>query len=129
MKATGDWTIDMLFEGRPEARRLFEGIRAAIESIGPVTVETMKTQVSFASTRKFAWVWLPQIWVKKRPDDSVTLTFDLNHQISDQRIVQAVEPSPGHWTHHVLINDESDIDESVLNWLRQAYVKGLRPEV
>jgi hypothetical protein len=44
---------------------LFEKVRLFIESIGPVTMEATKTQVSFGTTRKFAWVWLPQIYTKK----------------------------------------------------------------
>jgi hypothetical protein len=35
--------------------------------------------------------------------------------------VEAVEPHPGHWTHHVVIEDETDLDGAVDGWLREAY--------
>ncbi len=89
--------------------------------MGPVSVEPMKTQVSFGAGRKFAWVWLPQLWTSKRPENSITLTFDAGRRIDHERIAEAVEPRPGRWTHHVIIEKESDIDEDVRAWLREAY--------
>jgi hypothetical protein len=126
MTADGTWTIDKLFEGRAEARRLFEGVRIEIEKFGPVKVTPLKTQVSFGTDRKFAWVWLPQTWIKKRPEGSVTLTFSLPNEVVDSRIVQALEPYPGRWTHHVIIESKSDLDQTVLSWLREAYVNSKR---
>jgi hypothetical protein len=103
LKAAGHWTVEELFSERPGAFMLFEKVRLFIESIGPVTMEATKTQVSFGTTRKFAWVWLPQIYTKKRPENSITLTFDLGRPITHDRIAEAVEPRPGRWTHHVII--------------------------
>ena len=100
---------------------LFEKVRLFIESIGPVTIEATKTQVSFGTTTKFAWVWLPQIYTKKRPENSITLTFYLGRHITHDRIVEAVEPRPGRWTHHIIIEKEEDLDADVQEWLREAY--------
>jgi hypothetical protein len=61
MKTKRYWTIGQLFTGRPAAFRLFGNVRKFIETLGPVTVEATKTQVSFGTTKKFAWVWLPQM--------------------------------------------------------------------
>ncbi len=124
MKTPGNWTIEGLFQGRPEALKLFDAVRRYIESIGPVTVEAMKTQVSFGAKNKFAWVWLPQLWTRMRPENSITLTFVAGRHINHDRIAKAVEPRPGRWTHHVIIEDESDIDEDVRAWLHEAYALG-----
>jgi hypothetical protein len=121
MKKPGSWTIEGLFEGRPESLKLFNVVRSYIESLGPVKVEAAKTQVSFGAKMKFAWVWLPQTWTKKRPEDSITLTFDMGHRIAHDRIVEAVEPRPGRWTHHVIIEKASDLDDDVRAWLRESY--------
>jgi hypothetical protein len=123
-RAPGIWTIDGLFEGQPGSLRLFEAVRKYIESLGPVTVEAAKTQVSFGVKTKFAWVWLPQTWIKKRPLNTITLALDLDHEVKDWRIVQAVEPRPGRWTHHILINEDSDLDDKVKGWIREAYKNG-----
>jgi len=84
----------------------------------------MKTQVSFGARTKFAWVWLPQLWTKKRPEKSITLTFNVGRHIKHDRIVEAVEPRPGRWTHHVIIESKSDLDEDVREWLCEAYAFG-----
>lgn len=128
MKAPGHWTIDTLFEGRPAARMLYERIEAYIRSLGTVRVEAAKTQVSFGTQRKFAWVWLPQMWIKKRPENSVTLAFDLGRRVRSARIASAVEPRPGRWTHHVLIDKPADLAPDVRRWLREAYQNSLKPK-
>ncbi len=121
MKTLGVWTIEGLFAGRPESRKLFEVVRSYIESLGQVKIEAMKTQVSFGVRTKFAWIWLPQMWIKKQPENSIVLTFDARRRIEHPRIKQAVEPRPGRWTHHVVIEKPSDFDENVRQWLREAY--------
>jgi hypothetical protein len=113
--------VEELFSERPGAFMLFEKVRLFIESIGPVTREVTKTQVSFGTTRKFAWVWLPQTYTKKRPEKSITLTFALGRHITHDRIAEAVEPRPGRWTHHVIIEKEEDLNADVQEWLREAH--------
>ena len=121
MKTSGNRTIEGLFVGRAEAFRLFNVIREYIESIGPVKIEPSKTQVSFGEKTKFAWIWLPQMWIKKQSENSITLTFSLRRSVKHSRIKSTVEPYPGRWTHHVVIEKESDLDEDVREWLREAY--------
>jgi hypothetical protein len=108
-----EWTLERLFEGRPEALELFKLVREYIESLGPAQLEVSKTQVSFGLKTKFAWVWLPQLWIKKRSNESITLAFAMSYRVQDSRIAEAVEPRPGRWTHHVLINSPEDFDEQV----------------
>jgi hypothetical protein len=121
VNAPGIWTLEGFFEGRPKSLRLFCLMRKYLETLGPVEVEVMKTQVSFAAGRKFAWVWLPQMWVK-RTEASITLTFDLPRHIEHPRIEKAVEPRAGFWTHHVIVEKEADLDGDVRGWLAEAYV-------
>jgi hypothetical protein len=112
---------ERLFADNPTRLRLFRATRALIESLGDVQVEATKSQVSFGTDRKFAWVWLPPKWDRKRPDDCIVLSFGLRHEVKDSRIEQAVEPHPGRWTHHVVVTDESDLDPTVVQWLREAF--------
>ncbi len=51
-------------------------------------MEATKNQVSFGTTTKFAWVWVPQLYTKKRPENSITLTFDLGRHITHERIAE-----------------------------------------
>ena len=114
-------SIDALFEGRDEARALYEEVRAYLMSLDGVKMDVKKTQVSFGTRRKFAWVWLPQLWTKNRPETSITLTFDLDHKITNKRIAEAVEPRAGLWTHHVVIEASGDLTAEVKQWLKEAW--------
>ncbi len=111
---------ERLFEGRPKALRLFRLIENHIRKLGPVKVKATKTQVSFSRNRGFAWVWLPQMWVKA-PQDSITLAFALSRRVEHPRIKDAVEPYPGRWTNHTIIEEETQIDKTLIDWLREAY--------
>jgi hypothetical protein len=125
MKVPGKWEIEDLFIKRPKSLELFHHVRAYIESLGAIKIEAMKTQISFGTKRKFAWVWLPQMWTKTRAENSITLTFDLPKKIVDQKI--AVKTRPGHYTHHVIIQKKSDLDSSVKKWLRESHIFSQSP--
>lgn len=121
MKKPGTWTLEQLFAKRPAALSLFHVIYHFVGSLCPVTMEVLKTQVSFGAKTKFAWVWLPQIWIRKQPEDSIVLTFALRRRIADVRVKQVAEPRPGRFMHHVVIRWEADLDGEVRGWLREAY--------
>lgn len=120
-----DAIVDFFTE-HPKACPLFFQVQEYLHSLGPVKTEVMKTQISFGTDRKFAWVWLPQRWTNNRPAASITLTFDLDRQVVHDKIVQAVEPRPHHWTHHVVVKEAADFDEDVRAWLLEAYQWSLR---
>ncbi|XUX00288.1 MAG: DUF5655 domain-containing protein [Dehalogenimonas sp.] len=112
---------EALFKDRLVSLNLFNQVRFYIESLGPVNVEFMKTQVSFGSKRKFAWVWLPQMWIKKQPEDNIVLTIGLDRKLESPKITEVVQPYPGRWVHHIVIGKEADFDAHVRGWLRLAY--------
>lgn len=104
---------------------LYLAVEEMINSIGPVSIEVMKSQISFGTKTKFAWVWKPQTWSKKRPENSIVLTFGVGRHIQNEKIVEAVEPYPGRWTHHVIIQNNSDLNNDVYQWLCEAYAFSL----
>lgn len=63
--------------------------------------------------------------VKKRPENSIVLTFGVGRFIENKRIVDSVEPYPGRWTHHVIIQNEADLNKEVFTWLCEAYTFSL----
>lgn len=120
----GGWSLDTLFAGRPACRALYEAAERFITSLGPLEIRVTKTQVSFAVKRQFAWVWMPQLWTKGRPADSIVLSFTLERRVEHPRIVEAVEPYPGRWMHHVILEEESELDDTLHAWLADAYAYG-----
>lgn len=117
-----DEAVIRLFDAIPGGLSLYGEIESHLLSLGSdVTVRPLKTQVSFASKRTFAWVWPPIRRVKNRPESYVVLTIGLRRRLEDPRVVEAVEPRPGRWTHHLLVTRPGDLDETVLGWLEEAY--------
>lgn len=127
MQEPQEHTLKSFMAGKPQALALAGALREYLESLGPVREQMMKTQISFAVRRKFAWIWMPAMWVKNRPPDCVALTFVLDRRIDDALITQAVEPRPGIWTHHIVLTGTADFDSRCKQWLRQAYQYGSAP--
>ena len=48
-------------------------------------------------------------------------TLGLGRRVEHPHILQAVEPYPGRWTHHVLVTEADQIDEELMGWLREAW--------
>ncbi len=113
--------IEAFFAGKIEAKALFMAVDRKIRSIGPAIIKVSKTQISFATRTQFAWVWMPQPTDRKRPMHSLVLSFGCGRQIVHDQIVEAIEPYPGRWTHHVIIAEEADLTAAVDAWLREAY--------
>ena len=117
---SGERLEEVLAEDR-KAHKLFNLVTKYLISLGGVESATRKTQVSFKHRRAFAWIWLPQMWIKQQPRGSITLTFGLDHQVRARRIKQSVEPYPGRYTHHVVITTADEFDAQVKRWLREAH--------
>ena len=58
---------------------------------------------------------------KDWPQDCLLVTFGLSHRLSSPRIAVAVEPYPNRWTHHVVVSRLEELDEELMDWLREAY--------
>lgn len=104
----------------PATIPLYQAVEARILSLVPAEVEVRKTQVSFRHGTCFAWVWPPIRPMKGRPDRYVVLTLSLGRQIEHARILESLEPYPGRWTHHLLIQSADDLDETLDGWIRDA---------
>jgi len=113
--------IDAFFSGNQDRVELYMAVEETIKSFGPITIEITKSQISFGTKYKFAWVWMPPDSSRKRPKNSIVLSFGLDHRVQNKKIVEAVEPYPGRWTHHIIIQNETDLDTDVIKWLRLAY--------
>lgn len=114
-------TLDEFFRGRERSRRIFDALRAAIAEIGPVDVRVTKSQVAFRRRRAFAWAWMPGMYL--RGDHApLVLTLSFAGAQESPRWKEIVEAAPGRFTHHLELWAESEIDEEVRDWLREAWL-------
>ncbi|NCA97941.1 MAG: hypothetical protein EOM08_00925 [Clostridia bacterium] len=119
--------IQQLFSNQLALIPVYENLEQWILGLPGTRVVYRKTQASFYARRTFASAWPPVLPAKNRPDTYFVVSFYLDFQVVHPRIVSAVEPHPGQWTHHVLITSAADLDETLLAWLREAY-EGARQE-
>ena len=87
-------------------------------------MKIQKTQIAWVAGHPFAFVWLPIRQVKGRPAVYIVVSFCLRRLIDSPRIVEAVEPRPNRWTHHVIVQSPQEIDGELLDWIQEAAVQG-----
>jgi len=113
-------TLDEFFAGHDDSRRVFEAVQEAVAQAGPADVRVTKSQVAFRRRTGFAFVWMPDMYL--RPGDvPLVLTVGLRRRDGSPRWKQIVEPAPGRFTHHVELRDPSEVDDEVRAWLAEAW--------
>ena len=110
------------FNKMPQALPLYVAFEEMIRTKYPdIEIKIQKSQISISNKHGFAYVWLPIHKIKNRPDVYIIVSFGLPYQLVSSRIVQATEPYPNRWTHHVIIQDKNEIDAELMNWIKEAY--------
>jgi hypothetical protein len=113
-------TVEESFAEHDESRRLFDRVREAVASVGPAQVRVTKSQIAFRRRRGFASVWMPGQYLRAT-EVPLVLTVGLRRRDDSPRWKQVVEPAPGRFTHHLELRAESEVDDEVLGWLREAW--------
>ena len=113
--------IKRFFAGRESSLKLFNSLLQTIEEICSPEIEVTKTQISFGEKYKYIWIWLPQTWIKKRSENSITLTIMTGKKLVSSRIEESVKSKDGYWTHHIIIESIKDIDKDIEDLIRLAY--------
>ncbi|MHB1277678.1 MAG: putative immunity protein [Bacteroidia bacterium] len=121
MKENPDKKIATFFQGRDTAFELFQALRSVMERNCSPEIRVSKTQIAFGEDYTYLWVWLPQIWIHKRPEGSITLTIVSGEKLSNKRITESVQPQKGYWTHHILIDTKNDIDRDIEELIKTSY--------
>ena len=116
--------ILFFFGEHMDALPLYEKLEEQIlTGIPDVKIKVAKTQITFANKRGFAFVsFNPCRRAKERPEVWMTVTFGLGYRKESPRIDVAMEPYPGRWTHHVMVGNVEEIDEELMDWIKEAAV-------
>jgi hypothetical protein len=112
----------MFFGKMPDALPLYAAVADKILAEFPdAGVKVQKTQITFANKYGFAFVSLPVRRRKGWPDVCIIFTFGLGHKVEHPRIDIATEPYPNRWTHHIVIQSADEVDEQLMDWIKEAY--------
>ena len=114
--------VQSFFNQKPELLPLYETLESVIcAEFDDVRIKVQKTQISFYNKHMFACVSLPLRRRKGWPDECLVFTLGLNRKLEHPRVAYAVEPYPGRWTHHILIQTAGEVDAELIEWIREAY--------
>ncbi len=114
--------IDFFFNRLPKALPLYHRFAEKVfTEIPSAQSRIQKSQIAFYDKHNFAFVWLPIRKMKNRPDIYIIVSFGLPCRLYSSRIIDSTEPYPDRWTHHVIIQDQREIDKELMNWVKQAH--------
>ena len=108
-----------LLDGHPVAVSVYQRLHSCLSDLGPFEVRTSKSQIAFRRKRGFAYLWLPGRYLKN-PAAEVVLSIALRRHDRSARFKEVVHPAPRHWMHHLELHGPDEIDEEVVEWLREA---------
>ncbi len=112
----------LFFDRHPQMLPLYQAVGEELEKRGlAYSVKVSKTQISLRNRYVFATVSLPWRRGKGWPEEYLLVSFGLSYQKVDSRIAVAAEPYPHRWTHHVLLTRREDVDDTLMEWLEEAY--------
>ncbi len=108
-------TIEEYFAtGPPFERPIFDAVMAGLEDVGPIHVEPVSVGIFLKKATSFAQLRPKTKWV--------AVGFSLHRTVTSARIARKVIPhGRGRW-HVVNVRSAGDVDEELLEWLREAYL-------
>lgn len=112
----------LLFNKTQSVFPLYLLLRDKLRGIYPeMEIKVGTSMVSFRNKHVFAMASPP--WRKHSgwPCEYLLVSFGLPYKKESPRIVEAVEPYPKRWTHHVIVVAEDELDDELMTWLDEAY--------
>ena len=110
-------TVDDFFTDHAGLRPLFDAYVAFVETIGPFTVEVVRTRISFVTRARFAGV------VRLRRD-ALVAGFWLKREVRSDRFTKVEHIERRDWVYQLLLRSAADLDDELHGWLREAYEVG-----
>ena len=112
----------LFFDAMPQMLPVYQKLCEELEARGLVFARKVtKTQISLRNRHVFAAVSLPWRKVKGWPMEYLLLSFGLPSRRESPRIAVSTEPYPNRWTHHVLLTCPDEVDNTILDWVNEAY--------
>jgi hypothetical protein len=112
--------VHEFFTGYPRSRAIFDRLLEAAMALGPLGLRVTKTQVALVRSKPFAWVWIPEVHLR-RAAAPLVLSFSFRERrpwIGWKEIYRA---APNRFTHHLELWSPEEVDADVRQWLREAW--------
>ena len=107
-------TLDEYFSTGPDRERpIFDAVMAHLDTLGPVTIEPVSVGIFVKKRGSFIELRPMQKWV--------SMTFPLNRALRHPRIRTKPMSSGSRTYHRVDLRDPNDLDETIKDWLTEAW--------
>jgi hypothetical protein len=108
------YPLDEHFKNKENQRALFNAYIAYIrKNIGEFKIEALPCCIHLVSTYTFGAVWILK--------DKIRIDFMTPEKIASKRISRVEQPSANRYVHFIEIEKMEELNEELLNWLKQAY--------
>jgi hypothetical protein len=113
-------TLEEFFAEHDDSRAIFDAVQRVVGGVGPAELRVTKSQVAFRRRVGFAFVWMPQMYLRTG-DVPLVLTVALRRRDTSPRWKQVVEAAPGRFTHHLELRSADEVDDEVRSWVDEAW--------
>jgi hypothetical protein len=113
-------TLNEFSADREAAQQIFAVVRREIESLGTCDLRVTKSQVAFRRGKPFAWVWIPDRYLRSKDLAPLVLSLGFAEPDPSTRWKEIVQPAPGRYMHHLEIRSASEVDDEVRAWIEPA---------
>ncbi len=97
----------------PRIRDLYHSLMEAVTDFGPMKTEAVKNAIMVKNGPTF-------LAIKPRKDH-IIVEFALDRPVDEFPVYKVMQYSKSKWAHYLKLDDQADIDELLLGWLREAY--------
>ena len=110
-------SVDLLFADKaPQLRAVYDRLLASLRKFGTIHEAPKQTSIHLEKNSGFAGVH-----PKK---NAINLEFRTDYEIDHPRIARRQQLSARRFEHTVKLENVGDVDEQLLNWLKDAYDLG-----
>lgn len=116
--ACGRYSVeDHLAGASPLVATLFDQFVELVDNCGETIIEATKTSIAFKSPGLFAVVHIQKQGIK--------VGFWLPRRIDHPRFIRIEAISPREYVYDLRVTSLDDLDDQLLNWLCEAYARGM----
>ncbi len=105
--------LDHLKDKEQIVTTIYEKLINELRSFGIVKIEPKKTSIHLGNRFGFAGVYTRKNYIN--------LEVHLNYQLTSDRVSKVEQASANRFHHTIKLSEPNEIDEELLNWLKQAY--------
>src|ERR1700760_4645804 len=105
--------LDHLKDKEPIVTDIYEKLIGELHHFGPIKIEPKKTSIHLGNRFGFAGVYTQK--------KAINLEVHLNHRLTSPRVVKVEQASANRFHHSIKLNDPADVNDELLQWLREAY--------